>query len=236
MVPIPAPAADSAPKPELRAESAGGSTRNTRIVAMAPLRGSMESLMRQNDRTDADNLERIVDDDDLHARIESGVLVPVPTSGALSINGNLPPERRYCRPWTATFLSDLARDHQTQFHRPFIVSSAVRTIEYQKRLQRTNGNAAPAEGDVASPHLTGATIDIAKSGMSRTELYWMRNRLSALQEAGKIDVEEEFRQACFHITVYKSYVGAGPLHKPHHRAAPAPEADPDTDGPTATGE
>jgi hypothetical protein len=29
--------------------------------------------------------------------------------------------------------------------------------------------------------------------------------LVPLQAAGKIDVEEEFYQACFHITVYRSY-------------------------------
>jgi hypothetical protein len=34
----------------------------------------------------------------------------------------------------------------------------------------------------------------------------MRRWLLPLQPAGKIDVEEEFKQSCFHITVYKSYV------------------------------
>jgi hypothetical protein len=34
----------------------------------------------------------------------------------------------------------------------------------------------------------------------------MRSWLLPVQKAGKIDVEEEFQQACFHITVYKSYV------------------------------
>lgn len=194
------------------------------IVAMAPLRGSTESLVRQNEKTDADNLERIEDDTDLDHRIAQGVLVPVPASASLTVNPGLPQNRRYCRPWTASFLADLARAHQAQFHHAFFVSSAVRTVEYQKRLILTNGNAAAAEGDVASPHLTGATIDIAKNGMSRQELYWMRNRLDALQEEGKIDVEEEFKQACFHITVYRSYIGAGPLHKPHHTIAPSDAA------------
>jgi hypothetical protein len=101
----------------------------------------------------------------------------------------------------------------------------VRTVEYQKHLMRTNGNAAPAVGDVASPHLTGATIDIAKSGLRRSEIYWMRDRLNSLQAEGKIDVEEEFRQSCFHITVYKSYIGAGPLHKGHHPIAAPPAED-----------
>jgi len=62
-----------------------------------------------------------------------------------------------------------------------------------------------------SPHLTGATIDIAKSPLSREELGWMRSHLLALEEAGKIDVEEEFQQSCFHITVYKSYAPPAPI-------------------------
>jgi hypothetical protein len=216
------------PRPTNLSASAAAPMRNSTIIAMAPLRGSLESLIRQNDKTDADNLERIQDDADLHERIASGLLVPVPVSSALSINANLPADRRYCRPWTAKFLTDLSRAHEAEFHHSFEVSSAVRTVAFQKQLMRINGNAAPAEGDVASPHLTGATIDIAKSGLTRNELYWMRDRLNALQNEGKIDVEEEFRQACFHITVYRSYVGAGPAHKPHHHAAPT---DPDTASP-----
>src|ERR1700733_843622 len=201
--------------------------RSTRIIAMAPLRGSLESLIRQNEKNNTNNLERIEDDAELQTRISNGQLVRVPESAGLSVNPNLPTDRRYCRPWTATFLTDLSHAHETQFHRGFEVSSAVRTVEYQKHLMRTNGNAAPAEGDIASPHLTGATIDIAKHGLTRSEIYWMRNRLDALQNEGKIDVEEEFRQSCFHITVYKSYIGAGPLHKPTHPVT-QPVEDPDT--------
>jgi len=178
----------------------------TRVVMPPPLRGSMESLVRQNQRTEADGLERIQDDNDLIDRIIRGMLVPVPVSPALTVNGNLPVNRRYCRPWTATFLSDLAHAHAAQFHGSLEVSSAVRTVAYQKQLMKVNGNATAAEGDVASPHLTGATIDIAKHGMTAQEIGWMRGWLLPLEQAGKIDVEEEFQQACFHITVYKSYV------------------------------
>jgi uncharacterized protein YcbK (DUF882 family) len=193
-----------------------------RLVMPPPLRGSMESLVRQNQRTEADGLERIQDDDDLIDRIIRGMLVPVPASAALTVNGNLPVNRRYCRPWTATFLSDLAHAHAAQFHSSIEVSSAVRTVAYQKQLMKTNGNATAAEGDVASPHLTGATIDIAKQGMSLREIAWMRTWLLQLQEAGKIDVEEEFQQSCFHITVYKSYVLPNSARKPAVQAAAAP--------------
>jgi hypothetical protein len=206
--------ADSA-SAERKDEVASLSLRTGRMPA--PLRGSLASLERQNDRSDAEGLERIEDEADLAARIADKLLVPLPASIALTVNPDLEENHRYCRPWTAKFLADLARAHEAAFHRSIEVSSAVRTVAYQKRLMETNGNAAPAEGDMVSPHLTGATIDIAKKGLSRDEIAWMRRQLADLQTAGKIDVEEEFKQSCFHITVYKSYVPA----KKAVEAAPA---------------
>ncbi|MGO9776764.1 MAG: DUF5715 family protein [Terracidiphilus sp.] len=191
----------------------------TRMAMPLPLRGSYESLLRQNEKTEDDSLERIEDDDDLADRIARKMLVPVPVSDALNINQNLPENRRYCRPWTASFLTDLARAHAAEFHHPLEVSSAVRTVAYQKQLMKVNGNATAAEGDVASPHLTGASIDIAKQGLTRQEIGWMRVWLLPLETAGKIDVEEEFRQSCFHITVYKSYAPPKPARKPAQAVA-----------------
>jgi hypothetical protein len=178
-----------------------------------PLRGSHESLLRQNLRSEDEGLERIEDEDDLNYRISEGMLVPVPTSLELAINGSLPENRRYCRPWTASFLTDLSHAHASEFKAPLMVTSAVRTVEYQRKLMEVNGNAAPAEGDIASPHLTGGSIDIAKSSMSKKEIAWMRRWLLPLQDLGQIDVEEEFKQACFHITVYNTYEPL-PLPKP----------------------
>ena len=190
------------------------------------LRGSFESLARQNERAEADGLERILDEDDLSDRIAQGLLVPVPTSASLDIDESLPETHRYCRPWTATFLSDLAQAHAAQFRRALFVSSAVRTVDYQSHLMHRNGNAAAAEGDVVSPHLTGGTIDIAKNGMSHRELAWMRNWLLAQQLAGMIDVEEEFRQPCFHITVYKNYAPQAPEPGPGGHGQPRTAALP----------
>jgi len=202
-----------------------------------PLKGSLASLERQNERLTAEGLERIENESDLAARIADHLLVPVPVSDALTVNSSLPLNHRYCRPWTARFLADLARDHEAIFHRPLEVSSAVRTVEYQERLMRINGNAAPAEGDIVNPHLTGATIDIAKEGLTRDEMKWMRHRLLQLEEEGKIDVEEEFQQSCFHITVYKTYAPSLPLRRAtrpqpgYAPQAPQPENDgSDTEG------
>ncbi len=190
----------------LKAETEEASLIIARGYMPAPLRGNRASLERQNERLEAEGLERIEDEDDLAARIAHHLLVPVPASDALIVNGNLLANHRYCRPWTARFLSDLAAAHDAEFHRPLEVSSAVRTVAYQKRLMQVNGNAAPAEGDVVSPHMTGAAVDIAKDNLSRAEMAWMRRHLLAIEAAGKIDVEEEFQQSCFHITVYKNYL------------------------------
>ncbi len=176
-----------------------------------PLRGSHDSLLRQNLRSQQDGLQRIQDDDDILSLRRSGALVPVPVTSALLVDGRLPANRRYCRPWTALFLSDLSQVHYRRFHRALQVNSAVRTVEYQRHLELVNGNAAPAEGVDASPHLSGATIDIAKKGLSFDEVGWMRAYLAPLQAAGKIDVEEEFYQSCFHITVYRSVGAKGRL-------------------------
>ncbi len=176
-----------------------------RLFVPPPLVGSRASLVRQNERTEADGLTRIEDDAELNQLRRDHALVTLPVSLQLRVNEELPANRRYTRPWTAKFLADVARAHYVRFHRSLQVNSAVRTVAYQRRLIEVNGNAAPADGDIASPHLSGATIDIAKKGLSMSEIAWMRAYLLPLESAGKLDVEEEFYQSCFHITVYKSY-------------------------------
>jgi hypothetical protein len=180
-----------------------------RLIVPAPLKGSHEILLRQNQVADHDGLDRIRDDDDLLDMRNKELLVAIPTSGVLQVDERLPANRRYCRPWTAQFLDTMARAYYVRFHRPLQVNSAVRTVEFQQRLLHTNGNAAPAEGETASPHLTGQAIDIAKHGLSLTEIAWMRGYLLPLVQQGKVDVEEEFQQSCFHISVYKKYVPSG---------------------------
>ncbi len=225
--------ADTADDPAVESATEVASLAIPRGAMPAPLKGSLASLQRQNDTLAAEGLERIENEEDLAARIANHLLIPLPASDALTINPNLPENHRYCRPWTAKFVADLARDHDAIFHRPLEVSSAVRTVEYQRHLMRINGNAAPAEGDVVSPHLTGATIDIAKQGLTRDEMKWMRRRLLQIQNQGKIDVEEEFQQACFHITVYKTYMPSRSTHRPAH-AQPEEESAPAA-GPAAEG-
>lgn len=176
------------------------------LIMPPPLKGSHEILIHQNEVADRDGLARVQNDDDLLDMRRRKMLVGLPVDGTLQVDDRLPVNRRFCRPWTAQFLATLARAHYVQFHTPLQVNSAVRTVEFQQHLIHINGNAAPAEGDTASPHLTGQAVDIAKHGLSLAEIAWMRGYLLPLVQEGKIDVEEEFQQSCFHISVYKKYV------------------------------
>lgn len=176
-----------------------------RFLALPPLYGSRESLLRQNRRADRENLNRIENLQQLRQLVSTKALVPIPVSHALTVDPRLDRDRRYCRPWTASFLKDFSAAYYARFHSPVQVNSAVRTVAFQKRLLRVNANAAPASGDIASPHLTGEAVDIAKKGLSALEIGWTRAYLSRLQQERKIDVEEEFYQACFHISVYRAY-------------------------------
>jgi hypothetical protein len=179
-----------------------------RLIMPPPLKGSHEILVHQNVVAERDGLERVQDDADLERMRRNGMLVALPVNAGLQVDDRLPFNRRYSRPWTSEFLTTLARAHYARFHTPLQVNSAVRTVEFQQRLMRTNGNAAPAQGETASPHLTGQAVDLAKHGLSLSEIAWMRGYLLPLVQEGKIDVEEEFQQSCFHISVYRKYIPA----------------------------
>jgi hypothetical protein len=181
-----------------------------RLIVPPPMKGSHEILVHQNEVADRDGLARVQNDDDLLDMRSKKMLVGIPVNDGLQVDDRLPVNRRYCRPWTAQFLATLARAHYARFHTSLQVNSAVRTVEFQQHLMHINGNAAPAEGDIASPHLTGQAVDIAKHGLSLAEIAWLRGYLLPLMQEGKIDVEEEFQQSCFHISVYKKYLPPAP--------------------------
>ncbi len=190
------------------------------LILVPPMKGSHEILVHQNQMAVTDGLDRIRDDGDLLDLRQRKLLVALPDEDSTYPDDRLPANRRYARPWTVRFLRDLAKAHYARFGTPLIVTSAARTVEFQRRLVRVNGNAAPPTGDVASPHLYGQAIDIGKGHMSLTELTWMRAYLTPVENDGKIDVEEEFQQSCFHISVYRRYLGL----PSQRRSAPVPDA------------
>jgi len=168
-------------------------------------RPSHESLLLQNEEIDRLDLPRIQDDDQLHALIESEALVPIRTGQTLRIDPRLVPNRRYCRPWTRDFMEDLSQAYYSQFHDQIQVNSAVRTVKVQQKLRRHNRNAAPAEGETASSHLAGLTVDLQRRGMSKVQVRFVERYLFYLRALGLVEPEEERRQWVFHVMVSERY-------------------------------
>lgn len=168
-------------------------------------RPSHESLLLQNAEVDRLNLPRIQDETELEALKADGSLVEIIPSESLRIEPSLDPSRRFCRPWTLDFVNDLSLAYYNRFHQQIQLNSAVRTVKVQKKLRRHNRNAAPYEGETASSHLAGVTIDLQRRGLNKDQLRWMQHYLFYMKSVGLVEPEEERRHWCFHIMVSGRY-------------------------------
>ena len=179
---------------------------HVRRVAWNPvLKGSYESMLRQNEEIDRLQLPRIADQAQLEELERTGELIPIKETAALHVSDAIQTDKRYCRPWTSQFVSDMSEEYYKQFHVPLQVNSAVRTMEQQQKLRRHNRNAAPELGEVGSSHLAGITVDLARRGLSRAQHQWMEDYLKNLRDQGLIEAAEERRQKCFHVMVSERY-------------------------------
>jgi uncharacterized protein YcbK (DUF882 family) len=169
------------------------------------LKANSHSQLIQNRYADRDDLSRMQDSEMIDRFRRNGYLVRVPASTRHYYLRYVAPNHRYLRPWSKLFLDRLSRQYYARFKKRLRVTSVVRTVESQKSLATKNGNAASPYGARRSSHLTGATLDISKRGMSRTELDWMRRVIHSLKKKGYLYAIEEFRQPTFHIMVYRIY-------------------------------
>jgi hypothetical protein len=180
--------------------------RHLRWLRWNPMfRPSHESLLIQNAEIDRLELPRIQDETELEALKADGSLLPIVANESLKIEPSLDPSRRYCRPWTLDFVNDLSQAYYNRFHAQIQLNSAVRTVKVQKKLRRHNRNAAPAEGETASSHLAGVTIDLQRRGLSKQQISWMEHYLFYMKALGLVEPEEERRHWCFHIMVSGHY-------------------------------
>ncbi|HEX8814813.1 MAG TPA: DUF5715 family protein [Terriglobales bacterium] len=166
---------------------------------------SADSLLRQNAEIDRLELPRIQNDQELRTLVANEQLLPIVPSQSLRIDPRLVMDRRYCRPWTLEFLSDLSSAYYDRFHDQIQVNSAVRTVQVQKKLRRHNRNAAPEVGEFASSHLAGITVDIQRRGMTRQQIQFVEAFMMPLREQGLVEPEEERRQWVFHVAVSGRY-------------------------------
>lgn len=173
-------------------------------VFSASLVGSKESLKKQNEVADREGLVRIKTMAELRRMVEVKRLVPIPQS--MKVDPKLDRARQFGLPRVADFLDVFGVDFIDAFGKLLQVNSAVRPIEFQNFLILSKKlNAAPVSGDRASSHLTGATIDIEKRGLSKDELLWVRGKLLHLEDLDLLEATEENYEPVFHIMVFASY-------------------------------
>ena len=168
-------------------------------------RPSHESLLIQNAEVDRLNLPRIQDETELEALKADGSLLEIQAGDMLRFDPRLDPSRRFCRPWTLDFVNDLSQAYYNRFHQQIQVNSAVRTVKVQRKLRRHNRNAAPWDGDTASSHLAGVTVDLQRRGMTKEQVRWMEHYLFYMKALNLVEPEEERHQWVFHVMVSGHY-------------------------------
>src|SRR5260370_20581186 len=88
------------------------------------LRGSHDSMTRQNEEIDRLQLPRIADQQQLLELERTQELIPIPESHTLHWSSALQADKLYSRPWTYQFVQDMSEAYYTEFHTPMQINSA----------------------------------------------------------------------------------------------------------------
>src|SRR5258708_10107920 len=78
-----------------------------RVVWNPVLKGSYDSMLRQNEEIDRLQLPRINDEEQLEELVRNQELVPIRETRSLHVSAAVKADKRYCRPWTNQFVSDI---------------------------------------------------------------------------------------------------------------------------------
>ncbi|MBG99393.1 MAG: hypothetical protein CMN58_03475 [Solibacterales bacterium] len=174
-------------------------------ASRSSLRAKADSQLLQNKRADRDHLSRMVDREMVDSWARLKLLVPVASKTRSFYLHKIPTQYRYVRPWTKLFLDRISSQFYRRFKRPLRITSLTRTVHYQNQLSRRNSNAASPYGAKRSSHLTGASLDISKKGLSGAQVSWLRRVLLSLHQKEYLFAIEEFYQPNYHVMVYRHY-------------------------------
>ena len=182
------------------------------------LRGSHASQARQNTMANRLKLERYCNRNELEKAIAVHKLVLITDGPAYTLDkdiGSADPGHealyRHSRPWVKTFLDqELGSAHKVT-GAEFLITSLVRTDDYQRHLGRRNCNAIRGRAWwKRSSHVTGSTVDISWLGLDPKARAWLRKRLLELERRGLVEATMEHHNACFHVMVFPAYAKARP--------------------------
>ena len=185
---------------------------------VSPLKGSRAALVAQNRAADKAHLQRFKSNAQLRLKEKARVLVKTSYIPGVIDSRISTPENKYLLPNAERFLRIFAKKHLKKWHRSLVLTSAVRSKDYQRSLRGRNRNAARSDtGLLQTSHTTGETFDISKKVMVPREVVSTRLYLLTQVNLHKIIVEEEDRQPCFHIMVLPSRSASPLKSRRHHR-------------------
>ena len=155
---------------------------------------SPQSVPLENVYANRMMLTRYRDNRSLRRAVEAGELVSV----KIPCSPRLPKERRYLLSNTENFLETLDAEFTEQSGHHLTIDSAIRTVKVQRSILRWNRGAAPADGENASSHERGTTVDISRR-LKKGEYQWLLWKLFYYREIGRVLVIEE--RGCIHLFV-----------------------------------
>jgi len=156
-------------------------------VAAQSLRGSPESLDRQNAQARAHNFTYLETPAQVRRYVDLGYLVPVrPTAHMQIHNVSFP----YARPEVRLFLERLSSQYRAACGEQLVVTSLTRPLSNQ-----------PPNASVRSVHPTGMAVDLRRSANARCRS-WLESTLLSLERQGLIEAIVERRPPHYHIAVY----------------------------------
>lgn len=150
------------------------------------LRGSPESMERQN-RIARDELFSFLRTiRDVTRSADAGVLVPVLGNTDYEVIAEWP----YARPVVRDFVELLAQRYRLGCGEPLVVTSLTRPLTHQ-----------PANASPLSVHPAGMAVDLRVSDRRRC-VQWLEAELLGFEAAGLLDGTREYHPAHFHVAVF----------------------------------
>ncbi len=112
---------------------------------------------------------------------------------------------RLVNPPAQKLLEEIADSYQKKFNRPLIITSMIRPMDYQIKLNEINANSFKVMGkDSRPPHSSGSAFDIARKHLTAEEQNFIMQKLVEMETNGKIDALIEYGvNAVFHVFAYQ---------------------------------
>lgn len=177
-------------------------------ILKASLQGSHESMVRQNEMANEEDLSRLRSAKAIKHFESVGALISLDSNGVFAIDKYLPKWRRFARPWAIDFLNEANDSLKVKFGKSLIVTSCIRDAKTQRKLRRILGNqAASVKGELPSTHLTGAACDVSRRNLSYAEESYFKKLLLPYESLCYIEATEHGprNKKHFHIFVSKRF-------------------------------